>query len=156
MNTRPKWELRKLKPDHLAVARYWLLGLNNQEIAQETGYHPYHVSRIINSPQFQDILTQLSAKTIETVNDIRADVQAMLPGVIEQKYKLALHARDERVRNIACSDILGIGGLSPIRQVHVERHEAPSQYEGKTDEQIAADIYSDLKLEQPDESKTVH
>lgn len=141
------WTPRKLKPDHLLVARLWLQGLNNQEIAQATGYHPYHVGRIVASPQFQDILKEISERTIDTSFDLRADAQAVAPAVFNEKVRLALHGADERVRNIACTDVLNIAGHVPVRRVEFDNvTEKPDPYAGKSEDEIRKELAKDLGL----------
>lgn len=140
-NQSPAWSVRKLKPDYLLVARLWLQGLNHTEIAGVTGYTPVHVGRIVASPYFQDILKEISEHTISTAFDVRADAQVVAPAVFNEKVRLALGANDERVRNIACTDVLNMAGHMPVRRVEFDNvTKREDEYVGKTEEEIRAMI----------------
>ena len=143
------WTPRKWKPIHLQVARLYFQGYNNVEIAAATGLNFQYISQIINGPDFTTMLQELTERTLDTVIDVQQDAQAIAPRIFEEKVSLALSAKDERVRNTACSDILEIAGHRPVTRMVVER--APSvrdELSDKTEEEIRLKILEDLGIGQ--------
>ena len=115
------WQPRKWKPDYLRITISFWNGLTPTEIAAETGYSYTHVTQVLASERAQEILEQLTSATLDTVNEVQSVAQAVAPAVMEEKVRLALSAKDERVRNTSCSDILNIAGHQPVKRVQIEK-----------------------------------
>ncbi len=160
----PPWQPRKRRPEHLHVLRLYFAGMTQVDIARVTGYTPQHVGNIVNLPESEEILRELERKTIDTILDVQADAQAIAPVIFEEKIRLALHSADERVRNVACSDILAIAGHQPVKRVQVENIDrgAEDSYEGLSEEEMRAKLIAEtMKLplnvaEDIDKKTTVH
>lgn len=139
------WQPRKWTPRLLQVLRLYYQGHTYDEIASLTGYHYQSVAQLINSPASRDILAKFQDKTLDTILDIQADVQAIAPAALEEKVRLALSAKDERVRNTACSDILAMAGHKPIDRVSLNLEKPPEDpFAGKTEAEIRASLLEEV------------
>jgi len=144
--------IRKFRPLHMLILRLHFQGWTADEIGQELDCSAQTVYRIVGLPESLEILEMFQKKTVDTILDISGDLQAVAPAVFEEKLKLALKAKDERVRNIACTDILNMAGHSPIKRVQVEQVDpVEDKYKGKSAEQIRK-----LLAGEGDDPTTIH
>ncbi len=73
--------------------------------------------------------------------------------------KLAMTAQDERVRNIACSDILAMSGHQPVKRVVLERPDpVAEEFRDKSTEELRRVVLEKLGYEvpTPPTTETVH
>lgn len=131
------WKPRRLTPAHLEVFRLYFQGYSQLDIAKLTGYDRAWICKMLNGPDANDLLEQFQAKTINTILDVQSDAQAIAPRVFEEKIRLALNAKDERTRNIACTDILNMAGHRPIHRVVMENADPVlDKYADLTEDQL--------------------
>jgi hypothetical protein len=141
------WQPRRFKPDYLRICALYWSGRTQKEIAEITGFSPIHVGNIIGCDESQEILRELSQRTLDTVLDVQTEAQAYAPLCLGEKFNLALNAKDERVRNIACTDILAMAGHQPVRRISVEKPDTVvKHYEGLTDDEIRSRVFADLGI----------
>lgn len=133
----------RFKPRDLRVAMMSYYGATNKDIAHALGMHEISIGNILRSPTILEFIEDLKTKSIETMSQVAEMAQLAAPAVMEEKIRLALSARDERVRNTAAKDILEIAGHSPVKRVVVEK-EAPSEstYHNKTEDELRAELLS--------------
>src|SRR5215472_15463156 len=142
------WQPKTFKPEHIHIVRLHWNGYDNSEIAQFLGCSETHVSLVLNCDEAKRLLQQLREHTIDSFDDTQDDFQLVLPLVRREKIKLALEATDERVRNIACSDILAIAGHSPVRRLEVSRTDRKqSDPEKMTPDELRDAILNDIGLQ---------
>lgn len=115
------WQPRKFKPQHVNIVRLAWQGYTVYEIAQFIGMSEAHVSSVINCDEAQALFSQLREHAINSSDEIQDEAQLIAPRVMQEKIRLALEADDERVRNIACSDILAIAGHTPVKKMEITR-----------------------------------
>ena len=145
VSTVSAWQPRKFRPDHIRTIRLYWQGYTAGEIATFIGASEQHVRLIINSDEGQSMLAALKNHTINSMDEIQDEMQLAAPLAAREKIRLALEAQDERVRNIACTDILAIAGHSPVKRVSVERTDKVGEdVENLTEDQIRERILADL------------
>lgn len=115
------WQPRKFKPDHIRIVRLCWQGYTHAEIANFLGMSNAHVTLVLACDESQAMLAELRRHSINSMDEVQDEMQLVAPLAAREKIRLALEANDERVRNIACSDILAIAGHSPVKRVSVER-----------------------------------
>jgi len=152
------YQPKTFKPEHIHIVRLHWHGYDNSEIAQMLGCSEPHVSLIINCDEAQKLLQQLKEHAIDSYQDTQDDFQLVLPLVRKEKIKLALEATDERVRNMACSDILAIAGHTPQHRVELTRGKDSEsrKLDQMTPDQLRDAIMDDLgipKIVTPDPNK---
>jgi predicted transcriptional regulator len=141
---------KNLKPAHLHMIRLFWQGETKTDIALLMHVTPQTVGNVVDSAQGQAILEALQNETIDTMSLVQADAQHCAPLVYDQLFKLAMSSGDDRVRKSACVDILAIAGHVPIRRIAVEKATAdPSEYDGKTVEELRSMIFDDLTSNPP-------
>ncbi len=155
------WTPRRFKPLHMRVCTLYWSGLAFAEVGEAVGLSAEHVRRVVESEPGQALLVELSARTLDTVLDVQTVAQAYAPMAIDEKLRLMLHGRDERVRNIAAGDILAIAGHQPVKRISIERPDPVNEkYKGLTDDELRAHVLAELGVA-PEasgvpESETVH
>lgn len=139
--------VKNFRPRHLAVLRLWAQGYTNDEIATMTNYTPSVVSQITNCPEAKALMAEMQDSTFASIADVQTTLQACAPALLEEKIKLALTAKDERVRSVSCSDLLGLAGHTPVKRVELTKvEEIENDYAGKSDEEIREHIRQELGL----------
>jgi hypothetical protein len=136
------------RPEHLHIVRLHWQGYSNAEIAQFLQLSEGHISNILNCDEAKRLLGQLQEHTIDSYADTQDDFQLVMPLIRREKIKLALEATDERVRNMACSDILAIAGHTPVRRLEITRgsDSRKAELEKMTPEQLRDAILDDIGL----------
>jgi hypothetical protein len=114
-----------------------LQGEDNVTIAQTLGYTPQQVSNILNSPDVLEILDALRKETINSMAAVQAELQLYAPELLRRKIDYALNGADDRVRNLAQTELLHIAGHTPIRRVTVEnKNELVEKYKDKSEQEL--------------------
>jgi len=145
-----QWQPRVFRPDHIRCVRLYWQGYNAGEIANFTGLTQQHVTLILNTDEAKAMLAQLKSHTINSIDEVQDEAQLAAPLCMREKVRLALESSDERVRNVACSDILAIAGHSPVKRVVLDRQPADAtQVEGLDENAIRNDILKDLFTDGP-------
>lgn len=141
------WEPKKLNPTHYRILLLHWHGLSHGEIAAELGVAAQTVSSLVCSEAGEAILSELAKRSLDTVADVQLVAQALAPAVMEEKARLALGAKDERVRNIACTDILNMAGHQPVRRVLVEKADSIDEaYRDKSVEELRQVVLEKLGI----------
>lgn len=128
------------KPVYLRMVRLYWMGETLMDIAATTGYSPSTVSKVINSENGQEILTQLQTKCFDSMLEVMNEAQAVAPELIREKIQLALHSSDERVRTKNCTDLLQIAGHVPVQRVVHETDTIDAQFKGKSPDQLRKEL----------------
>lgn len=139
--------MRRYNPTHLAILRLWAHGgMTHAEVAAIVGCSSGLVSQVVGSPLAQELLGTLQDKILDTTLDVQQTLQAAAPLVMQEKLRLALNARNESVRNSACTDIIHMAGHMPLRRMQIEQTvEQKDKFEGLSEEQIREQIYASLR-----------
>jgi hypothetical protein len=138
---------KTFKPRDLHMCLLSWNGYPNTKIALVMGLGEGAVSASLNSPTALEIFSQLKSGAIDSMLSVQTMAQAIAPLVMEQKMTLALGARSETVRNVACSDILEMAGHSPIKRLSIERPDPTAdRHLGKTERELREEILSGLGL----------
>ena len=141
------YQPRKFKPMHVQIVRLTWQGYTAVDVAQFLGLSEIHVRNIINCDEAQALLSQMKDHAISSSDEVQDEAQLVAPLVMREKIRLALDAQDERVRNIACTDILAIAGHTPVKKLEIQRSDASrDDLTRKTPEQIREDILKDLGI----------
>jgi predicted transcriptional regulator len=141
------WQPRRFRPQHIQVVRLTWQGYSQQEIAEFLGVSSGHVSQVLGCDEAQAMLKQLTQHAISSMDEVQDEVQLVAPLVMREKIRLALDAQDERVRNIACTDILAIAGHTPVKKLQIERNDPrQDELERKTPEELRAGLRSLIGL----------
>jgi hypothetical protein len=133
-------------------------GRDEQEIANELGISVTHVHLVLKSEAAREVINRVLAQSLDLVPELSQQVATILPSVLEKKITLALSSTDERVSNSACTDLLAIGGLTPVKRIQVETidHDLHG-YKNLTEEELRAKILADLGVTPVvPEEQTVH
>jgi len=143
-----------INPRHLIVFRLHLKGLSNTEIASTLGYTPQNISLILNSTNMAEVCEELKEDILRaTYDDVQKTIDAVGPLLVEEKIRLALTAKDERVRSISCTEMLNMGGHKPITHVVVEEthheHVKLSELDEKELRDRVRTAIGDIKEEKP-------
>lgn len=130
------------------MLRLHFQGLSNLEIASQLNVTPQHVSNVLCTPEAQELLAQLQENTLDTILDVQTQAQAIAPLVFEEKVRLALTAKDEKVRTTNCKDILDIAGHMPVRRVVVETPDRQAErFDKMTIQELQAEMLGELNME---------
>lgn len=149
------WNPRyRYKPIYYKIVRLDAQGFTQTEICQITGYGMQQVGKILVSDEAKNILEQIKNNTLDTALAAQTDMQAMVPLVLEEKFRLALGAEDERVRNIACTDILDRAGHAPRRNVDLHIHDhGDKKYDGMSEAEMRTALLAEIGVaDDPDAS----
>ena len=116
------WEPLRLGPRHKTVLALKASGLSGREIASVTGYGEAWVSVIINHPDAQPLLAQL---TTDHVAEIATDVRSMIIGAAREAHlkviDLMRNAKSERVQQLSAFDVLDRAGFKPKEVIQHEK-----------------------------------
>ncbi len=147
-----QYQPKNFKPEHIHIVRLHWQGYSNTEIAQHLQLSETHVSVVINCDAAKQLLNELREHTIDGYAETQDDFQLVLPLIRREKIRLALESGDERIRNMACSDILAIAGHSPVRRLEITRGSAQQAIDKLTPEQLRDAILADIgaKLAEPE------
>jgi hypothetical protein len=142
------YQPRKFKPVHVQIVRLCWQGYSAVEIAQFLGISEIHVRNIINCDEAQAMLSQMKEHAINSSDEIQDEAQLVAPLVMREKIRLALEAGDERVRNVACSDILAIAGHTAVKKLEISRSEnSRDDLTRKTPRELQEDILKDMGID---------
>lgn len=131
------WQPRRFRPQHIQIVRLAWQGYEQQEIASFLGCSSGHVSQILACDEARAIMEGLRQHAISSMDEVQDEAQLVAPLVMREKIRLALDAQDERVRNIACTDILAIAGHTPVKKLQIERNDPKlDEIERKTPEEL--------------------
>lgn len=128
------------KPVYLRMIRLYWMGETLIDIGTITGYSPTTVSKVVNSDQGQEILTQLQSKTFDSMLEVMNEAQAVAPELIREKIQLALHSSNETIRTKNCTDLLQIAGHVPVQRVVHEADQTDAQFKNKTPAQLKQEL----------------
>lgn len=118
-------------------------GFSQTDIAKRMGRTPANVSLTLCSPEADEIRSQLMNQTLSTMPEIKVAAQLIAPQIFQEKVNLALGSADEKIRNSACSDLLGIAGHSPTKHVEVT-HIPEDKYKGLSEVELRQKIQEEL------------
>lgn len=148
--SRSNWTPRRFQPWQMEIIRLYWRGLTRKEIADRIGCTLQTIARAIDSTDGAAILEELRAGTISTTIEAMAEIQAVVPEVLEQKISLALHSADERVRSKSCTELLEMAGHSPIRHIQIERPDPlEAKYGTKTEEDLRRELLDSARKPNP-------
>lgn len=130
---------KRLRPVHLEMVTLHLAGESNHDIAVKLGYTDQQVSNIINCPEVLEILAALKDESINTMSQVQAEAQMYAPEMLRRKIDYAMHGTDDRVRNLAQTEILNLAGHVPVRHISVEnKNTVLEKYKDKTEDELRA------------------
>jgi predicted transcriptional regulator len=138
------WKVERLSPLHLEIIRRHFNFESGSEIALALGITQCLVSNVLNSEQGLEVVEQLWSRKFDSMLEVGQQLQAVAPYIVQEKIKLALTARDERVKNTACTDILHMAGHVPVRRVEIDDLRPDSKFSGKSEEEMRAMILEEL------------
>lgn len=142
---------KRLRPAHLDMVTLHLAGESNTDIATKMGYTPQQVSNILNCPEVLEILQLLREETLNTMSQVQAEAQLYAPEMLRRKVDYALHGTDDRVRNLAQTEILNIAGHVPVRHISVEnKNSVLEKYKDMTDDALRAIVNGSTPDRGPD------
>ena len=101
--TVPQVQLKREKPQHRLIAILKSSGLDNQEIAEMTGYTAGAISTIISQPFAQDVILGRMHESGDKAMEL---LQAASVKAAERLIVLAEHAKNEECKRKANNDIL--------------------------------------------------
>lgn len=143
------YQPRKFKPVHVQIVRLAWQGYEASEIAQVLSLSEIHVRNIINCDESQAMLAQMKEHAINSSDEVQDECQLVAPLMVREKIKLALEAKDERVRGINASDILAIAGHTAVKKLEITRSDASrDDLSKKTPQQMRDEILADLGIKQ--------
>ena len=134
-------------------------GYSPGQIAQMTGYNPADVAKILAAPDAARIRKEIENRTIDTVSQIRSDLQALVPTLLHEQVELALNGKSDAVRHNAGKYLMELAGHSPIKQVALHKADPiVEDYKDKTEDEIRKDLLKQLEEtpESEEGSKLLH
>lgn len=136
--------IKRLRAPQMIVLRRHFEGQTNIEIAQATGYTEQSVCNIINSPEGQDILTEMIERSLDASQEAMTDLHAALPEAVKRKIQM-LYSPDERLADKAATDIMHMTIGQPVKRIQANSPTAGSQrHEGKTPDEVRAELLKEL------------
>ena len=153
------FEPRKINPRHLIVLKLHWKGIGNQQIADIVGITAQHVSNIINMPVARELYATFQENVFESLADVQETLQAAAPELLNEKLRLALNAKDERVRSTSCTELLQMSGHKPVSRIVVERQDSPhDKYANMSEDQLRHELLKGVGNAEllTKETETVH
>lgn len=142
---------KRLRAAHLDMVTLHLAGESNADIATKLHYTPQQVSNILNCSEVQEILQALREETINTMSQVQGIAQMVAPEMLRLKVDYALHGTDDRVRNLAQTEILNLAGHVPVRHITVEnKNQILEKYKDMTDDALRAIVNGSTPDRGPD------
>lgn len=114
-----KYEIKKILDEHRGVIRMILLGHNNTEIGEATGYTPQEISYIRNSSVVREQLDYMNEGFDRGAVDIKKRIQEEAPGALDTLIELMKVAKDD-IRAKVAIDLLDRAGHAPITRMQAE------------------------------------
>ena len=137
---------RPLKPAQLMVVRLHWAGKTHVQIASETGYTPQQVMNIVNLPDAQAILTELSDGVHSSMQEVVAELQVIAPIALKRKFE-KLYCGNDAVENKASSDILEMAGHMATRRVEVSTQSPlEKKFDGLSESKMRDKLFEELGL----------
>ena len=157
--------IRGIKPIHLLIFRDHMRGHTNREIASLHGITEQSVCNILQEEPIQELKKAAMEKAFDTLTDVQESLQLAAPFAIQTKISL-LSSSDDRVRNMAATDILQMSGHRPASRLIVEHEQTVErETDNKSEEELRNMILKDCLAEVEDNftlvptgeaDKTVH
>jgi hypothetical protein len=142
---------KKLKPVHILMLRLFCGGASYVQIAQETSYTPQQVMNVIQSPDAQEIISQLNSDVVDSISEVQDRLTEIAPEVLNKKIQHALYSPDAAVSSRACTDLLHMAGHMPVQRLRLERdQEIAKKYDGLTEDQLRQQILNSVTGKGPD------
>lgn len=142
---------KRLRPVHLEMVTLHLAGDSNVDIGNKLGYTAQQVSNILNCPEVVEILQCLKDESINTMSQVQAEAQMYAPEMLRRKIDYAMHGTDDRVRNLAQTEVLNLAGHVPVRHISVEnKNTILEKYKDKTEEELRAIVTGAVPDRGPD------
>lgn len=92
------------------VIRYYLEGKSVSEISAMTRYSPKGIRRILEAPAVRRIIARAKAGSFMTISEVASILQLAAPEILQEKIRLALTSKDEKIRSTNCRDLLEMAG----------------------------------------------
>lgn len=142
---------QRLRPAHLDMVTLHLAGESNADIGLRLGYTAQQVSNILNCPEVLEILSALRDESLNTMSQVQATAQLYAPEMLRRKVDYAMHGTDDRVRNLAQTEILNLAGHVPVRHISVEnKNSVLEKYKDKTEDELRAIVSGTTNDRGPD------
>lgn len=129
--------MKRLKPAHVQMIRLFWHGQTYVEIAAQLGYTPQQVMNVLHTEDAREILAQLQGSALDSADEVQQEIALVMPAVVKRKIDIGLYSQDERVANQALTDIMHMGGHSPVKRIQLDRtSEVQKKYADKTEEEL--------------------
>ena len=135
----------KLQHAHIEFIRLHLAGKSHVEIAMLTDYTPQRVCDVLNSPEAQAIIQQMSDDVLEeTAETVQRGLSDVAPGALNVLAK-QIYSGDEKIAQGAAVHVLHMAGHAPVRRMRVEAtSRAQKEYDKLSEDEIRQQLLKDL------------
>jgi len=115
----PKSDFQLLQPAHINVILDKASGFTNKEIAEQRGFHPVYVGKILRHPDAEMILARVLGHMADEAMDPIRRLQGYAHEAINTKIEIMRTSKSEGMRDRVATDILDRAGYGAKRQVEV-------------------------------------
>lgn len=118
------YQFKQFKAFHLQlVLAHWNEPWVSQaDLATRFGITQAWASQILTSPESREIIEQLKNRSLDTIMDVQAQLQAIAPVALQERIKIAMDAGTPiAIRDRSLQSILEMAGHSPVKRVQLQR-----------------------------------